>query len=136
LTALNTSKSAYASFKLIGNKFFSKYQFKPPRSGTQAKDKFYCKIYNKVSVLLGWALLHCLIFPRHCCLCSRDVFSILPGRETLQSKGVMSLLKMEKARRKAVSSSRSFADMVRYPAKSCKQRINLYRRDQDLPFDF
>ena len=53
LTALNTSKSAYASFKLTGNKFFSKYQFKPPRSGTQAKDKFYCKIYNKVSNLVN-----------------------------------------------------------------------------------
>jgi cell cycle checkpoint control protein RAD9A len=49
LTALNTSKSAYASFKLMGNKFFSKYQYKPPRSGPQAKEKFYCKIYNKVS---------------------------------------------------------------------------------------
>ncbi|TVY35838.1 DNA repair protein rad9 [Lachnellula subtilissima] len=55
LTALNTSKSAYASFKLTGNKFFSKYQFKPPTSGTQAKDKFYCKIYNKalLSVFKG-----------------------------------------------------------------------------------
>ncbi|TVY81542.1 DNA repair protein rad9 [Lachnellula suecica] len=55
LTALNSSKSAYASFKLIGNKFFTKYQYKPPRSGNQAKEKFYCKIYNKalLSVFKG-----------------------------------------------------------------------------------
>ena len=49
LTALNSSKSAYASFTLVGNKFFSKYQYRPPKSATQTKEKFTCKIYNKVS---------------------------------------------------------------------------------------
>ncbi|KAN0103054.1 DNA repair protein-like protein rad9 [Hyaloscypha variabilis] len=55
LTALNSSKSAYASFTLLGNKFFSKYHYKPPRSSNQAKEKFTCKIYNKalLSVFKG-----------------------------------------------------------------------------------
>lgn len=48
LTALNSSKSAYCSFTLTGNKFFSKYLYRPVRSGNQAKEKFNCKIYNKV----------------------------------------------------------------------------------------
>ncbi|KAL2067972.1 hypothetical protein VTL71DRAFT_16070 [Oculimacula yallundae] len=55
LTALNSSKSAYASFTL-GSKFFSKYHFKPVRTaGTQVKDKFTFQIYNKalLSVFKG-----------------------------------------------------------------------------------
>ncbi|CZT50216.1 related to rad9 protein [Rhynchosporium secalis] len=55
LTALNSSKSAYASFTL-GSKFFSKYHFKPIRPvGTPVRDKFTCKIYNKalLSVFKG-----------------------------------------------------------------------------------
>ncbi|KAH6715309.1 DNA repair protein-like protein rad9 [Leptodontidium sp. MPI-SDFR-AT-0119] len=55
LTALNSSKSAYSSFTL-GSKFFLKYNFNPVRTaGTQVKDKFTCKIYNKalLSVFKG-----------------------------------------------------------------------------------
>ncbi|KAJ5046716.1 uncharacterized protein L3040_003948 [Drepanopeziza brunnea f. sp. 'multigermtubi'] len=56
LTALNSSKSAYASFTL-GNKFFSKYHFKPVKTSPQVnvKDKFICRIYNKalLSVFKG-----------------------------------------------------------------------------------
>lgn len=47
LTALNSSKSAYASFTLLGNKFFSKYHYKPLKFGNQQNEKFTCKIYNK-----------------------------------------------------------------------------------------
>ncbi|EDN90607.1 hypothetical protein SS1G_00007 [Sclerotinia sclerotiorum 1980 UF-70] len=47
LTTLNSTKSAYASFTLVGNKFFSKYQYTPVRSGRQTQEKFSCKIYNK-----------------------------------------------------------------------------------------
>ncbi|KAH8683364.1 Rad9-domain-containing protein [Tricladium varicosporioides] len=55
LTALNSSKSAYASFTLIGNKFFSKYQYKPLRLSNQVNQKFNCRIYNKalLSVFKG-----------------------------------------------------------------------------------
>lgn len=55
LTALNSSKSAYASFTLLGNRFFSKYHYRPLRSSNQAKEKFTCKIYNKalLSVFKG-----------------------------------------------------------------------------------
>ncbi|KUJ11758.1 Rad9-domain-containing protein [Mollisia scopiformis] len=55
LTALNSSKSAYCSFTLIGNKFFSKYLYRPVRSSNQSKEKFTCKIYNKalLSVFKG-----------------------------------------------------------------------------------
>lgn len=55
LTALNSSKSAYCSFTLVGNKFFSKYLYSPVRPRTQAKEKFNCKIYNKalLSVFKG-----------------------------------------------------------------------------------
>ncbi|KAH6684107.1 DNA repair protein-like protein rad9 [Halenospora varia] len=55
LTALNSSKSAYASFTLVGNKFFSKYQYKPLRSSNQTNQKFNCRIYNKalLSVFKG-----------------------------------------------------------------------------------
>ncbi|KAH8600865.1 DNA repair protein-like protein rad9 [Bisporella sp. PMI_857] len=54
LTALNSSKSAYASFTLVGNKFFAKYQYKGSH-GNASKDKFNCKIYNKalLSVFKG-----------------------------------------------------------------------------------
>ncbi|KAK8909853.1 hypothetical protein QC760_002540 [Botrytis cinerea] len=47
LTTLNSTKSAYASFTLVGNKFFSKYQYTPLRNGRQTPEKFSCKIYNK-----------------------------------------------------------------------------------------
>ncbi|KAF7957403.1 hypothetical protein EAE96_002988 [Botrytis aclada] len=47
LTTLNSTKSAYASFTLVGNKFFSKYQYTPPRIGRKTPEKFSCKIYNK-----------------------------------------------------------------------------------------
>ncbi|TGO46368.1 hypothetical protein BCON_0329g00070 [Botryotinia convoluta] len=47
LTTLNSTKSAYASFTLVGNKFFSKYQYTPLRSGRKTPEKFSCKIYNK-----------------------------------------------------------------------------------------
>ena len=50
LTALNSSKSAYASFTLIGNKFFSKYHYRGVNG--QTKEKFNCKIYNKVCTLI------------------------------------------------------------------------------------
>ena len=46
LTALNSSKSAYASFTLIGSQFFSKYHYKGVNG--PGKEKFNCKIYNKV----------------------------------------------------------------------------------------
>jgi len=62
LTALNSSKSAYASFTLIGNKFFSKYQFKG-LNGNANREKFNCKIYNKVkfTTLQRLSSLHYLI---------------------------------------------------------------------------
>ncbi|KAA8573156.1 hypothetical protein MFRU_027g00070 [Monilinia fructicola] len=47
LTTLNSTKSAYASFTLMGNKFFSNYQYTPVRAGHQTPEKFSCKIYNK-----------------------------------------------------------------------------------------
>ncbi|KAF7955512.1 uncharacterized protein EAE97_000771 [Botrytis byssoidea] len=47
LTTLNSTKSAYASFMLVGNKFFSKYQYTPLRSGRKTPEKFTCRIYNK-----------------------------------------------------------------------------------------
>ena len=53
MTALNPTKSAYASFTLIGNKFFTRFLYSPPRlHGQLAKDKFTCKIHNKVWCLL------------------------------------------------------------------------------------
>ncbi|KIN06167.1 hypothetical protein OIDMADRAFT_49656 [Oidiodendron maius Zn] len=55
LTALNSSKSAYASFTLI-EKFFAKYQFKGT-GANPSREKFNCKIYNKalLSVFKGRA---------------------------------------------------------------------------------
>ncbi|CAG8970877.1 hypothetical protein HYALB_00000856 [Hymenoscyphus albidus] len=57
LTALNSSKSAYASFTLVGNKFFTKFHYKQPlvRGSSQSREKFSCKIYNKalLSVFKG-----------------------------------------------------------------------------------
>ncbi|ESZ92297.1 hypothetical protein SBOR_7337 [Sclerotinia borealis F-4128] len=47
LTTLNSTKSAYASFTLVGKKFFSKYIYTPVRNGRQTPEKFSCKIYNK-----------------------------------------------------------------------------------------
>ncbi|KAH6893417.1 Rad9-domain-containing protein [Thelonectria olida] len=49
LTTLNTSKSAYASFRFATNKFFSRYQFQ----GTgQFRDRFYCTLHIRALVSL------------------------------------------------------------------------------------
>lgn len=52
LTALNSSKSAYASFALDKNRFFSEYQC---NAGKGADARFTCQIYNKamLSVFKG-----------------------------------------------------------------------------------
>lgn len=56
LSALNTSKSAYASFTL-GSKFFYKYTYKPVITpSNRVQEKFNCKIYNKVE------LVSCLVY--------------------------------------------------------------------------
>ena len=57
LTALNSTKSAYASFTLDANKFFSKYDYNPARPGKATCDKFVFRIYNKalLSVFRGRA---------------------------------------------------------------------------------
>ncbi|KAI1188328.1 Rad9-domain-containing protein [Nemania serpens] len=44
LTALNTSKSAYASFAFATNRFFSKYHY---AGAVQNRDKFFCKLYSR-----------------------------------------------------------------------------------------
>ncbi|KAI0873330.1 Rad9-domain-containing protein [Hypoxylon argillaceum] len=49
LTALNTSKSAYASIAFAANRFFSKYQF---AGVAQNRDKFFCKLYNRALLSL------------------------------------------------------------------------------------
>lgn len=48
LTALNTTRTGYASFTFSTNKFFSKYIYNPPRSLGSTKGKFTCRLYNKV----------------------------------------------------------------------------------------
>lgn len=45
LTTLNTSKSAYASFRFATNKFFSRYHY---QGGGQFREKLYCNLYIKV----------------------------------------------------------------------------------------
>ncbi|MCJ1304496.1 hypothetical protein MMC08_007308, partial [Hypocenomyce scalaris] len=52
LTALNSSKSAYASFALESSVFFEKYEFsaspsRGQRSGSDGEGRFTCQIYNK-----------------------------------------------------------------------------------------
>ncbi|GAW22750.1 hypothetical protein ANO14919_122930 [Xylariales sp. No.14919] len=49
LTALNTSKSAYASVAFVTNRFFSKYHY---AGVAQNRDKFFCKLYNRVLLSL------------------------------------------------------------------------------------
>ncbi|KAI8626099.1 Rad9-domain-containing protein [Xylariaceae sp. FL1651] len=49
LTALNTSKSAYASFNFVTNRFFSKYNY---AGVAQNRDKFFCKLYNRALLSL------------------------------------------------------------------------------------
>ncbi|KAJ8112134.1 hypothetical protein ONZ43_g5464 [Nemania bipapillata] len=49
LTALNTSKSAYASIAFATNRFFSKYQY---AGVAQNRDKFFCKLYNRALLSL------------------------------------------------------------------------------------
>ncbi|KAF4119730.1 cell cycle checkpoint control protein RAD9A [Geosmithia morbida] len=49
LTTLNTSKSAYASFRFSTNKFFSRYQYQ----GTgQYHDKFHCTLFIRALISL------------------------------------------------------------------------------------
>ncbi|OBT62666.1 hypothetical protein VE03_07509 [Pseudogymnoascus sp. 23342-1-I1] len=47
LTALNTTRTGYASFTFATNKFFSKYIYNPPRTSGSTKGKFTCRLYNK-----------------------------------------------------------------------------------------
>lgn len=53
LTALNSSKSAYASFSLDKTTFFEEYDFGAARSQNQharedGEPRFTCQMYNKV----------------------------------------------------------------------------------------
>jgi hypothetical protein len=107
LTALNSSKSAYASFTLLGNKFFSKYHYKPVRSANEAKKKFTCKIYNKVGFLVDGFLRFIIDFSfRHCCRPLKVELLTQRERKTLQLKDAMCPSRMEKARLRAGSLSR------------------------------
>lgn len=45
LTAMNSSKSAYAKVSFATNRFFSKYHFE---GAAQSRNKFFCKLYNRV----------------------------------------------------------------------------------------
>ena len=49
-TALNSSKSAYASFALEGNKFFLQYECLPSNGGIEGR--FTCSMYSKVREML------------------------------------------------------------------------------------
>lgn len=44
LTAMNSSKSAYAKVSFASNRFFSKYHFE---GAAQSRNKFFCKLYNR-----------------------------------------------------------------------------------------
>ncbi|KAL7918304.1 Rad9 domain-containing protein [Trichoderma austrokoningii] len=44
LSTMNTSKSAYASFRFATNRFFGRYQY---RATGQFQDKFYCSMYTR-----------------------------------------------------------------------------------------
>lgn len=46
LSTLNSSKSAYASFKFATTKFFSRYQY---HGGGQFRERFYCTLYIRAS---------------------------------------------------------------------------------------
>ena len=48
LTALNTTRTGYASFTFATNVFFSKYIYNPTRISGSTKGKFTCRLYNKV----------------------------------------------------------------------------------------
>ena len=57
LTALNSSKSAYASFCLDGSDFFDKYFYSSDSSEGERSDgvseaRFTCQVYNKVHLNL------------------------------------------------------------------------------------
>ncbi|KAK7712734.1 hypothetical protein SLS57_007688 [Botryosphaeria dothidea] len=56
LTALNSSKSAYASFALDSSKFFSHYKFVP--TARNSDGRFTCRIYNKVRVTKTYKLTY------------------------------------------------------------------------------
>ncbi|KAH8157722.1 hypothetical protein CIB48_g10527 [Xylaria polymorpha] len=49
LTALNISKSAYASVAFAANRFFSNYHY---AGAVQSRDKFFCKLYNRALLSL------------------------------------------------------------------------------------
>jgi cell cycle checkpoint control protein RAD9A len=58
LSALNTTKTGYASFVFDADKFFSRFSFslrrnKNTAAGIQAGDRFACQIYLKVFILIA-----------------------------------------------------------------------------------
>lgn len=47
LSALNSTKTGYAQLSFVGDKFFTKYLYSPPRAHGRVIEKFTCRIYNK-----------------------------------------------------------------------------------------
>lgn len=65
LSALNSTKTGFASFAFEKNEFFEAYSFQSEneaRSGSGALDRFFCQIYVKVSRLVGAQLMQPLLF--------------------------------------------------------------------------
>lgn len=52
LSSLNCTKTGYAAFTFVGDKFFTKYVYSPPRIAGKTIEKFTCRIYNKVHDIL------------------------------------------------------------------------------------
>lgn len=112
LTALNTSKSAYASIAFAANRFFSKYQF---AGVAQNRDKFFCKLYNRVRRVPIYIVSSvppethraCV---RLCCLSFGVVAEIpcMSGRRTRPSIDAMLSLPMNLVRRADLLQRSSF----------------------------
>lgn len=49
LTALNLSRTAYASFTLDAMNFFIEYDFSPVNTAAKGGGRFTCQLLNKVS---------------------------------------------------------------------------------------
>lgn len=109
LTALNSSKSAYASFAFDASKFFSSYSFAPAAANVDGR--FTCRIYNKVRYPSG--PLSSRLTVRRRSSRSSKAASSTQGGEIRRSIGAKSAYKTGMIKQNAASSSRCS------PTKAC-----------------
>lgn len=101
LTALNSSRTAYASFALHARAFFLDYDFKSNNAGSGG-DRFTCQLYNRVCSLQVIEVYSLMIY--RLCKPSSKVARLMLEDERRPSSSATSRFRTDQMRQNAVSS--------------------------------